>query len=103
LREVAVVVGIGKWQKRVTSLNSVLWLTETRAAWPVATQMSYSDMKSKIEGLLSLKPTRIAAHVGATLRAILAGGVDEAVAPAGRELSTLWGGGRQAWCKMSCS
>jgi hypothetical protein len=69
----------------------VIWLTETRAAWPVVTQMLYSIMKTKIEGLLSLEPARVAAHVGTMLRATLAGGVDETVAPANREPSTLWG------------
>ncbi len=58
---------------------------------PVLTQISYNDMKSKIEGLLSLKPACAAAHVGATLQATLAGGVVEGVAPASCELSTLWG------------
>jgi hypothetical protein len=51
--------------------------------------MSYNDMKSKIEGLLSLEPARVAAHVGATLRAMLAGGVEKGVAPVSREPSTL--------------
>jgi hypothetical protein len=51
--------------------------------------MLYNDMKSKIEGLLSLKPARVAAHVGATLQATLAGGVEEGVAPASLEPSTL--------------
>jgi hypothetical protein len=54
-------------------------------------QMSYNDMKSKIEGLLSFEPAHVAAHVGATLRITLAGGVDDAVAPASREPSTLCG------------
>ncbi len=55
------------------------------------TKISYYDMKSKIEGLLSFEPTRVAAHVGATLRVTLAGGVDDTVASASREPSTLWG------------
>ncbi len=66
----------------------MLWHTETRAAWPVATQMSY-DMKSKTEGLLSLDPTCVAAHVGATLRVTLAGGVEDAGTTASREPPTL--------------
>jgi hypothetical protein len=53
--------------------------------------MSYNDMKSKIEGLLSLEPARVGAHVGATLPATLAGGVEEGVAPASHKPSTLWG------------
>ncbi len=49
-------------------------------------------MKSKIEGELVSEPARIAAHVGATLRATLAGRVEGVVgSPANRELSTLWG------------
>jgi hypothetical protein len=57
--------------------------------------MSYSDMKSKIEGELISEPARIAAHVGATLRVTLAGRVaGDAVTPASREPLTLWG--RQA-------
>jgi hypothetical protein len=93
LRTVAVVVGVRKRQERVTSWYPVIWFTETRAAWPVATQMSYNDMKSKIEGLLSLEPARVAAHVGAMVRATLAGWVDEVGggSPASREPSTLWG------------
>ncbi len=67
----------------------MLWHTETLAAWPVATQMSYNDIKSNIEGLLSLKPAHVAAHVGATLRVMLAGGVDDAGTPASREPLTL--------------
>jgi hypothetical protein len=64
------------------------------------TQLLYSDMKSKIEGELSLKPARVAAHVGATLRTTLAGSVDEAVVhqPAasrqpcgGRRAGMVWG------------
>jgi hypothetical protein len=51
--------------------------------------MLYNDMKSKIEGLLSLEPARVADHVGATLQAMLPGGVEEGVAPASREPSTL--------------
>jgi hypothetical protein len=53
--------------------------------------MSYSDMKSKIEGKLVSEPARIAAHVGATLRAMLDGRVGDVVSPASREPSTLWG------------
>jgi hypothetical protein len=54
--------------------------------------MSYSDMKSKIEGKLVSEPARIAAHVGATLRAMLAGRVEgDVVSPVSREPSTLWG------------
>jgi hypothetical protein len=55
--------------------------------------MSYNDMKSRIEGLLSLAPIRVAAHVGATVRATLAGCVREVGggAPASREPSTLYG------------
>jgi hypothetical protein len=64
-------------------------LTEMRAACQVTTQMSYNDMKSQIEWLLSLKLIRVAAHVGATLRATLACEVEEGFAPASRELSTL--------------
>jgi hypothetical protein len=67
----------------------VLRHTETFAAWPVETQMSYKDMKSKIEGLLSLEPARVAAHVGATLWVTLAGGVEDAGTPASRDPSTL--------------
>ncbi len=67
------------------------WFTETRAAWPEVTQMSYSDMKLKIEGELMSEPARIAAHVGAKLRATLAGRVEGVVSPASREPSTLWG------------
>jgi hypothetical protein len=54
--------------------------------------MSYSDMKSTIEGELVSEPARIAAHVGTTLRVTLAGRVaGDAVTPASREPSTLWG------------
>jgi hypothetical protein len=54
--------------------------------------MSYSNMKSKIEGELTSEPARIAAHVGVTLRVTLAGRVaGDAVTPASREPSTLWG------------
>jgi hypothetical protein len=63
-------------------------LTETHATWAVATQMSYSDMKSSIEGLLSLKPARVAAHEEATLRAGRVQG-GEGDSPASREPSTL--------------
>jgi hypothetical protein len=82
---------VGKRQKRVTSLFPMVWLTETRAAWPVVTQMSYNDMKSRIEGLLSLEPACVAAHVGAMVRAMLAGRVNEVGggAPASREPPTL--------------
>jgi hypothetical protein len=91
LRVVADAVGVGKWQKSVTSWCPVIWLTEMRATCPVAKQMSYYDMKLKIEALLSLEPAHIAAHLGATLQAMLAGRVDEGGAPASREPSTLWG------------
>jgi hypothetical protein len=54
--------------------------------------MSYSDMKSKIEGELVSEPAPMAAHVGATLRVTLAGRVaGDAVTPASREPSTLRG------------
>jgi hypothetical protein len=54
--------------------------------------MSYSDMKSKIEGELVSEPTRIAAHVGAMLWVTLAGRVaGDVVTPASCEPSTLWG------------
>ncbi len=71
----------------------MIWFTETHAACPVATQLSYSDIKSKIEGELSLEPALVAAHMGATLRPTLAGRVDEGVdgSLASREPSTLWG------------
>ncbi len=50
--------------------------------------MSYSDMKSSLEGLLSLTPTRVAAHDEATLRV---GGIEggEDNAPASSKPSTL--------------
>jgi hypothetical protein len=55
---------------------------------PLATHMSYSDMKSSIEGLLSLTPARVAAHDEATLKAGgIEGGEDDA--PASRKPSTL--------------
>ncbi len=57
----------------VTSWFPVEWHTDTRAARPAVTQMSYNDMKSDIDGLLSLAPTRVAAHEGATVRSRLAG------------------------------
>ncbi len=59
--------------------------------------MSYSDMKLKIDGELVTEPARVAAHVGATLRATLAGIVTGGVVtPASRKPSTLWGeAGRQ--------
>jgi hypothetical protein len=54
--------------------------------------MSYSDMKSKIEGELVFEPARIAAHVGATLQITMVGRVaGDVVTPASREPSTLWG------------
>ncbi len=70
-----------------------MWFTETRVARPAATLLSDSDIKSNIEGELSLKPARVAAHVEATLRPTLARRVDEGVGgtPASREPSTLWG------------
>jgi hypothetical protein len=82
---------VGKRQKRVTSSFPMVWHTETRAAWPVVTEMSYNDMISRIEGLLLLEPACVAAHVGAMVRATLAGGVSEVGggAPASRQLSTL--------------
>jgi hypothetical protein len=91
LRTIAVVVGVGKRQKRVISWYPMIWFTEMRAVWPVVTRMSYNDMKSKIKGLLLLEPARVAAHVGATVRATLAGWVDEVGggAPASRKPSTL--------------
>jgi hypothetical protein len=50
--------------------------------------MLYSDMKSSIEGLLSLTPARVAAHDEAKLRAGgIEGGEDDA--PASRKPSTL--------------
>jgi hypothetical protein len=51
--------------------------------------MLYNHMKSKIEGLLLLEPACVAAHVGATLRVMLAGGVEDVGTPASREPSTL--------------
>jgi hypothetical protein len=49
-------------------------------------------MKLKMEGELVTEPARVAAHVGATLRAALAGRVaGDLVTPASREPSTLWG------------
>ncbi len=53
--------------------------------------MSYNDMKLKIEGLLSFEPAHVVAQVGATLRVMLAGVVDDIVAPASHKPSTLWG------------
>jgi hypothetical protein len=54
--------------------------------------MSYNDMKLRIEGLLLLAPARVAAHVGATVRATF-GRLSEVGggAPASREPSTLYG------------
>jgi hypothetical protein len=89
LRVFAAAICVGKRQKSVTSWKPVRWFTETRAAWPEVTQMSYSDMKSKIEGEPVSEPARIAAHVGATLRATLLGRVEGVVSPASREPSTL--------------
>ncbi len=71
-----------------------MWFTETRVASPAATQLSYSNIKSNIEGELSLKPARVAAHVEATLRPTLARRVDDegvGGTPASREPSTLLG------------
>ncbi len=34
---------------------------------PVVTQMSYSDMKENIDGMVSLEQARVVAHAGATL------------------------------------
>jgi hypothetical protein len=65
------------------------WAVMARLRVLLATQMSYNDMKSQIEGLLLLEPASVAPHVGATLRAALACGVEEGVAPASREPSTL--------------
>jgi hypothetical protein len=49
-------------------------------------------MKSKMEGELVTEPALVAAHVGATLRATLAGRVaGDVVTPASHEPSTLWG------------
>ncbi len=49
-------------------------------------------MKLKMEGELVTEPARVAAHVGATLRAALAERVaGDVVTPASREPSTLWG------------
>jgi hypothetical protein len=50
--------------------------------------MSYSDMKSMIEGELVSEPARIAAHVGAMLAGRVEGDV---VSPASSEPSTLGG------------
>jgi hypothetical protein len=71
----------------------VIWFTQTRVASPAVTQLSYSDIKSNIEGELSLEPARVAAHMGATLRPTLAHRVDEGVggSPASHKPSTLWG------------
>jgi hypothetical protein len=44
LRMFADVVGVGKRQKRVTSWFPMERHTETRAACPVATQMSYMSL-----------------------------------------------------------
>jgi hypothetical protein len=49
--------------------------------------MSFSDMKSSIEGLLSLTPARDAAHDEARQAGGIEGGDDDA--PASRKLSTL--------------
>jgi hypothetical protein len=69
-----------------------LWFTDTRAACPVVIQMSYSDMKEKIEGVVLLEPARVAAHAGAMLRITLAGrGESDGSAPAICTPSTLWG------------
>jgi hypothetical protein len=35
-----IVAVVGKRQERATSWYPVIWFTETRAAWPMATQMS---------------------------------------------------------------
>jgi hypothetical protein len=43
---------------------------ETHSAWPEVTQMSYSDMKSKIEGELVSEPARKVANVSACCRHI---------------------------------
>jgi hypothetical protein len=75
LRVFAATICVGKRQMSVTSWKPVRWFTETRAAWPEVIQMSYSDMKSNIEGELVSEPARIAAHVGATLWALLVGRV----------------------------
>jgi hypothetical protein len=61
--------------------------------------MSYSDMKSKIDGELVTEPAHVAAHVGATLRATFAG----IVAVGGVTCVNPVGGGRQAWCGASRS
>jgi hypothetical protein len=53
--------------------------------------MLYSDIKSSIEGLLSLTPTHVAAHDEATLQAgRVEGGEDDA--PASNEPSILMKG-----------
>ncbi len=50
--------------------------------------MSYSDMKEKIEGVVSLEQARVPAHAGA----MLAGrGEGDGDIPASRKPSTLWG------------
>jgi hypothetical protein len=55
---------------------------------PVVMQMSYSVMKEKIEGVVSLEQARVAAHAGATLAGRGEGDGD---VPASRKPSTLWG------------
>jgi hypothetical protein len=89
LRVFATTICIRKRQKSVTSWKPVRCFTETCVAWSEVTQMSYSDMKSKIEGELVSEPAHIAAHMGATLRATLVGRVEGVVSPASREPSTL--------------
>jgi hypothetical protein len=92
LRVFATVACVAKRQKRVTSWKPALWFTDTRASCLVATQMSYRDMKEKIEGVVSLEPAHVAAHTGATLRVTLAGrGESDGRALASHTPSTLWG------------
>jgi hypothetical protein len=54
--------------------------------------MSYNDMELNIEGELVSEPACVAAHMGATLQATLAGRVEGVIGlPASCKLSTLWG------------
>ncbi len=50
--------------------------------------MLYSDMKEKIEGVVLLEHTGVAAHAGATLAG---NGEGDGDAPASHKPSTLWG------------
>jgi hypothetical protein len=54
--------------------------------------MSYSGMKWRIEGLLSLKPARVVAHMGATLQAPLCGGRHPIARKVGCVLKDGWPG-----------